>query len=212
MSHRKPGPDDAPTQGLRHAVEVLEEHLHAAYPDWPDARARAERWARLWTWNQLRRGARPANAREGRDEMGASRRAADHEEVAPCILLAEDDPDLREMLAAVLRRDGYEVVEAADGDTALDHLAAFLVGNPAQRAELIVTDIRMPGCTGMQLLEGLRAADWPIPFVLITAFGDPELHEHAERLGAARVVDKPFTLRRFLDAVHDATDAPPPSR
>lgn len=57
----------------------------------------------------------------------------------------------------------------------------------------IVSDIRMPVCSGMQLLEQLRALCYRIPFILITAFGDSESREHARQLGAL-LFDKPFDI------------------
>jgi DNA-binding NtrC family response regulator len=60
--------------------------------------------------------------------------------------------------------------------------------------DLIITDVRMHGVTGLEILAGLRENDWSTPVILMTAFGDAELHAEAMRLGALAVLDKPFEL------------------
>ena len=111
------------------------------------------------------------------------------------ILLAEDDPALRSLLAAALVRDGYSVVEAADGSEVLDLLALHLVANTGlPRLDVIVSDVRMPGWTGLDVLVGLRALPGAPPVVLITAFGGDEFRDRARRLGAAATLDKPFDI------------------
>jgi DNA-binding response OmpR family regulator len=111
------------------------------------------------------------------------------------ILVAEDDRDMLELLGSVLRQDGYEVIEIQHGAALLDLLDSFLLASgDARPADLIISDVRMPLLTGMELLAGLRGAAWSTPIILITAFGDPDLHDKAQRLGAAAVLDKPFDL------------------
>ena len=113
----------------------------------------------------------------------------------PRILLAEDDPALRSLLAAALARDGYSVVEAADGTEVLDLLASHLVADTGlPRLDVIVSDVRMPGWTGLDVLAGLRALPGAPPVVLITAFGGEEFRDRARRLGAAATLDKPFDI------------------
>jgi CheY-like chemotaxis protein len=111
------------------------------------------------------------------------------------VLIAEDDRDMLELLGSVLRGDGYEVIEIQHGAALLDLLGSFLsTSNEARPADLIISDVRMPLLTGLELLAGLRESSWTTPIILITAFGDPDLHEKAQRLGAAAVLDKPFDL------------------
>ena len=119
----------------------------------------------------------------------------------PCILLAEDDEDMRLMLAATLRADGYEVVEARDGGRLLVYLAqAYLSGRARETYDLLVTDIRMPICSGLQILESLRQAHWPTPAVLMTAFGDEQTSTRANALGAIMFA-KPFDVDDLRTAV-----------
>ncbi|WP_437753824.1 response regulator [Sorangium sp. So ce1389] len=110
------------------------------------------------------------------------------------VLLAEDDRELRRLLATALRRDGYEVLEARDGNHLLELMGESLVSSGGTPPDLVVSDVRMPGRSGMELLAGLRREDWSTPVVLITAFGDPETHAEAYRLGADAVLDKPLDV------------------
>jgi len=111
----------------------------------------------------------------------------------PFVMIAEDDEQLRSLLADTLVEDGCVVRTAADGRDLLAMLSAV------SRAEmpmpsLIVMDVRMPRCSGIDVLTALRLAEWDVPVVIITAFGDGELHATAGTLGAAAVLDKPFDL------------------
>jgi DNA-binding response OmpR family regulator len=121
---------------------------------------------------------------------------------------------MREMFAAVLRREGYGVVEAADGDAAVDWLGiGILEGDPERLPALIVSDICLPYLSGLEILEGARLSPWRLPMILITGFGDEETHERALSLGAECVLDKPFSMRTLRTAVRNALEQrlrPPP--
>jgi len=110
-------------------------------------------------------------------------------------MLAEDDPAMREMLATVLAADGYEVIQARDGDELIGRLHD-LAATPHGRDTLavVISDIRMPKLDGLDVLTALRCASWRTPVILITAFGDDALHREARALGAAELLDKPFPL------------------
>ena len=115
----------------------------------------------------------------------------------PRLLLAEDDFEMRRFLSAALRRDGYEVVEAASGAQLLDSIGPSLAYSSGFDVDLIISDIRMPGLSGLEVLAGLRTYAGAPPIILITAFGDRETHERAEQLGAVAVFDKPFDVDDF---------------
>lgn len=114
------------------------------------------------------------------------------------VLLAEDNHELRRMLAVGLRRNGYLVTEAATGFELLERLGDLTLRNEA--FDLIVSDVRMPGLTGLSVVGGLRhgteRASSSTPVMLITAFGDATIHAEARRLGAV-VLDKPFDIDDF---------------
>ncbi|MBK9036290.1 MAG: response regulator [Myxococcales bacterium] len=133
------------------------------------------------------------------------RRAPDlrnHRSDPPIALLAEDDDELRALIARHLRRAGYDVIEAGTGRQLLELLVEHVLppldaGQPGAR--LVITDVRMPGRTGLEVLCLLRRVDVGIPIVIITAFGDPALHAEARDLGASAVLDKPLDLDALVD-------------
>lgn len=111
------------------------------------------------------------------------------------VLVAEDNDEMRALIAERLRGEGYEVIEAKDGPTLINAIVRGVTDErPPRSPDVIVTDVRMPGCSGLEVLERMRRNDWATPVILITAFADPELVEEAERLGAAVVLDKPLDL------------------
>jgi DNA-binding NtrC family response regulator len=114
------------------------------------------------------------------------------------VLLAEDDDELRWALTEFLQAEGYEVVSVRDGRSLLEQLGAtLLLEDPSASADVIVSDIRMPGLTGMQVLERVRAHGWKTPVVLISAFGDEETRRAAQELGASAFVAKPIDAATF---------------
>jgi CheY-like chemotaxis protein len=124
------------------------------------------------------------------------------------LLLIEDDTEMRRMLAASLRRDGHVVVEAANGDDALDWLGpGVLDGDVERMPDLIVSDIRLPYFSGLEILESLQVAARRIPVILITGFPDRETHTLAAQLGATCVIEKPFDLAELRAAVRLALRA-----
>lgn len=119
------------------------------------------------------------------------------------ILVAEDDVEMCRLLAWTLEQDGYLVTEVHTGVGLLEHIRRAMTPHaaPHEVPDLVVSDMRMPGRSGLEILAAMRRLDAPIPFILISAFASPELHEEAARLGAAAVFDKPFDLDRLRDAV-----------
>jgi DNA-binding response OmpR family regulator len=134
----------------------------------------------------------------GNTLAGATAREAMLPSLPARVLLAEDDRELRGLLALTLREDGYEVKEAADGAELLEALSEAGEG---ATFDLVITDIRMPRHTGIDVLSRLRWTDGELPVILITAFGEERTHQLAERLGAAAVFDKPFDLDDLRVAV-----------
>lgn len=124
--------------------------------------------------------------------------------VPPRILVAEDQQEMRVLIRKMLVRCGYEVVEASDGPDLVRAIISGLLEDRARAPDLIVTDVRMPGFTGMEVLARLRRESWTTPVILITAFGDPQLHGEALRLGATCVLNKPFELEDLRAAVEAA--------
>lgn len=115
----------------------------------------------------------------------------------PTILLAEDDRNLRRVLRAMLQREGYEVAEASDGEAAAAWLAE-------RRADVLVTDIRMPRMDGLALFRHVRERRPGLPVILITAFGTIGDAVEAIRSGAFDYVSKPFDEAELLRIVGNA--------
>ena len=115
-------------------------------------------------------------------------------------VVADDDAELRRMVAHGLGRDGFEVEEVGDGSALLALVERAARGEGAT-PDVIVADVQMPGCTGLRVLASVRRLGLAVPMVLITAFGDDASHSLARKLGAAAMFDKPFDLaevRRFV--------------
>lgn len=110
------------------------------------------------------------------------------------VFLIDDDVDVREALALLLRTLGY-AVQAFDG------AAAFLQRAPAGAQGCVVTDVRMAGLSGLQLLERLQADPQPLPVVVITGHGDVSVCRRAFRGGAVDFLTKPVDEQALLEAV-----------
>jgi two-component system, NtrC family, response regulator AtoC len=101
------------------------------------------------------------------------------------VLIADDEANLRKVLAAMLRREGYEVLTAADGAEALD-----LMGKT--RVDVVLTDLRMPRLDGMELLRRVLVEYRGTPVVMLTAHGTVDTAVTAMKLGAFDYLSKPY--------------------
>ena len=118
------------------------------------------------------------------------------------IVLAEDDDAFRSCLAAALRADGHVVTELCNGRELEAYLeAAALLGTGDDGPDLVVSDVRMPFRSALDVLEGtLGRPDCP-PVILFTAFADEGILARARRLGAWAVFSKPFDVDDLRTAV-----------
>jgi DNA-binding response OmpR family regulator len=105
------------------------------------------------------------------------------------ILVVDDDPTVREVVASYLRDAGYEVTEAADGKSALD-LAA------REQPQLVVLDLMLPGIDGLEVCRRLRATS-RVPVIMLTALGEEADRVLGLELGADDYVTKPFSPREL---------------
>ena len=118
------------------------------------------------------------------------------------ILLAEDDDELRWSLCEFLECAGYHVVAVRDGRALLEHLGAkVLFEQQNAPPDAIITDIRMPFMTGLELLQKVRERGWATPVVLMSAFGDKEFRQRAMALGAVAFFDKPIDPDALLQVL-----------
>jgi CheY-like chemotaxis protein len=118
------------------------------------------------------------------------------------ILVAEDDDDTRQLLCETFREDGYEVDDVEDGLELADYLEACAPWGPLPRPDVVLSDIRMPGKTALEVMAKLKANETRL--ILMTAFGDAKTRLQGLMLGASAVLDKPVdfkTLRGTLQQV-----------
>jgi two-component system response regulator PilR (NtrC family) len=105
----------------------------------------------------------------------------------PRILVADDERSMRELLAIVLRREGYEVVLAENGRTAIEALER-------EPIDLLISDIKMPDLSGVDVLRAAKRVDQNILGIMITAFASTDSAVEAMRLGACDYLSKPFDV------------------
>jgi two-component system response regulator (stage 0 sporulation protein F) len=110
------------------------------------------------------------------------------------VLVAEDDIEMRRLVVEALHKDAHHVTEIADGGALLVRLAMVFERDPASfPIDVIVSDIRMPHYSALELLERFAFAGWKVPTILMTAFGDDDTRREAEALGAC-YLEKPLSL------------------
>lgn len=114
----------------------------------------------------------------------------------PRVLVVEDNSDMREFLARVLSRQGYEFLEAADGEVGL-HVAR------TQRPDLILMDISLPALDGFEATRQIKQdpAMAHIPIIAVTAHARPADEQRALEAGCDGYLSKPYSLREFLGVV-----------
>ncbi len=117
-----------------------------------------------------------------------------------CILVVDDDGDVRELMCRMLEREGYRTVSAKDGREALETVGRLV-------PDLVVTDVIMPGMDGLAMLLELRHRAPELGTLVVTGGGRAGADAHLEtarRLGARAGLRKPFTREEMLDAVRRA--------
>jgi two-component system response regulator HydG len=115
------------------------------------------------------------------------------------LLVADDDPGLRESLERTLTREGYKVMLASDGRAALERLQAGGV-------DLVLTDLKMPGLTGLEVLRAAKAIAPDVDVILLTAFGTVEEAVQAMKDGAYDFLTKPFRREQLLKLIDKALE------
>jgi DNA-binding NtrC family response regulator len=116
------------------------------------------------------------------------------------ILLVDDEPSLRRVMSRSLLRAGFDVIQAPDGRVALE-LAR------AQQVDAVISDVRMPGMGGLELLDRLQREVPGLPVVLVSASTELEGRRHALELGAFDFLRKPLELRKLHEATLRAVAA-----
>jgi Response regulator containing CheY-like receiver, AAA-type ATPase, and DNA-binding domains len=113
------------------------------------------------------------------------------------VLIVEDEDKLRRVLELQLQSAGFEVEKASSAEEAL---------RKVDRADLILTDLRLPGMNGLELLESIRRQNSHVPVIVMTAFGTIEAAVEAMKAGAADFLLKPFSLDHLMTVVSKALE------
>ena len=125
--------------------------------------------------------------------------------LAPIVVVAEDDAELREEICSVLRDDGFEVVGVADGEGLVGYLGTCEMHG--RLPDVIVSDHGMPGYTGLEILEVLKHHGWTTPMIIISGQRDGQLlASFANAFGAKAYLSKPLSMRRLRAAVYQNID------
>src|SRR5512132_706322 len=113
------------------------------------------------------------------------------------VLVVDDEANLRKVLAAMLRRDGYDVTVAPDGEVGLAEINK-------NGADVVVTDLVMPKLGGMELLKAVNAGHPDVPVIIITAHGTVDSAVEAIKAGAFDYITKPFDQAELSTVIRKA--------
>lgn len=126
--------------------------------------------------------------RSDMEEMNRSNRAGK-------ALIIEDDEGMRSLLEDFFKEEGFEADSVSDGSEAYRKLVR-------ETFDLIITDVRMPGLTGLDILPGIKRLHPEAPVIVITAFGSEEVHRKALLRGADAYLEKPVHLLKLRTLIH----------
>lgn len=120
------------------------------------------------------------------------------------VLVVEDDPEMRTLLEDAIADDGFDVVGLGDGSGV--RLEMLIAANSADTRlpAVLVTDVRMPDCDGIDLIAEVRRRWWWMPAVVVTGYADAALRRRARTLGCCRVLSKPVDLDLVRLAVRES--------
>ena len=117
------------------------------------------------------------------------------------ILIVDDDPGFLNALKVGLVSNGYRVITAGDGHEALKTIRSSVQGE--KHTEMMVTDLKMPGLNGLELIESARELDPGLRCILITAYGDATVQGKVENLECCGYLEKPFAPESFLQVIEN---------
>lgn len=113
------------------------------------------------------------------------------------ILIVEDEDKLRRVLELQLQSAGYETVAVRSAEEALKHVSSV---------DLILADLRLPGMSGLEMIQQIRHLDEQLPIIVMTAYSSVETAVEAMKAGAADFLPKPFSLDHLLTVIHKALE------
>ena len=113
-----------------------------------------------------------------------------------CVFLVDDDAEIRASLRLLLNAEGFATrAFAASG--------AFLA-DPAEKRGCLIADVRMPGMSGLELMDEIRRRQWQLPVIIMTGHADIALAVRAMKAGAVDFLEKPFTAARLTESLRRA--------
>jgi len=112
------------------------------------------------------------------------------------ILIVEDDEEMRSLLKDFIEEEGYEADFVSNGSEAFRKLVK-------EPFDLIITDLRMPGLTGLDIFPGMRKLQPETAIIVITAFGSKEVCHRAFERGAAAYLEKPIHFHKLRTLIHE---------
>jgi len=113
------------------------------------------------------------------------------------VLVVEDDDSMREAIARLLNAAGFATATYASADE-------LLAVGPLASDACVISDLKLPGMSGLELLAALRARAWWRPLILITAHDSPSVRKEAEQSGVTAYLAKPFLGSTLVAAVQKA--------
>src|ERR1700733_5108346 len=116
------------------------------------------------------------------------------------ILVVEDEAKMRRLLELQLGEEGFAVFSAGDAETGLQLLVR-------EKPDLVVTDLRLPGMSGLEFLQAVKRANAALPVVVMTAYGTVESAVEAMKVGASDFVTKPFSLAELVLVIRKELDS-----
>ena len=118
------------------------------------------------------------------------------------ILIVDDEKDMGWVIERILRDSGYEVVTASSGAECLAKFEQY-----ARKIPMVLLDHKLPDASGIDLIEQMKKLSPKTKFVIITAFGTPEMKKLALEKGATEVLDKPFRVEKMLKMIRIACES-----
>ena len=117
------------------------------------------------------------------------------------ILVVDDESHMLDTIQFILQSNGYAAVTARGGKEALERLAALRAAG--RRVDLILTDLQMPGPTGLELVQRLRDAGVQAPVLVMTGYNDQETARRLRERGIEHFLDKPFEEGELLRRIRE---------
>lgn len=124
---------------------------------------------------------------------------------ARTVLVVDDEALIRWSLGETLKQAGFEVIDAADGRSAI----RWVTETAPHAVDAVLLDLKLPDIDGLALIDHIRRVRPGCPIILMTAYGTPETLQDALRRGAAETVTKPFNVDDVVDLVQRVLAAPP---